>query len=179
MSAEHARDAATAAVVLAVFAGLWFAWARRHIRGLWMLVPIVGMVSAVVVAVSGTLDVIGAWDTGTAVDGGTIGLYVVALGLQAVVTRVITGFLASRDLTNLVPTVVALSLTVHLVVLAELLWVDDLYLVALICLAAIVLAWPIAAVGRFMTPSGAPMTHATTGILMGVILLGAAARALV
>jgi hypothetical protein len=178
MSAEHARDAAIAAIVLAVLAGLWFAWSQRHVRGLWMLGPIVGAVSAVVVAVSGILDVIGAWDTPTSVDGATIGLYLVALGLQAVVTRLITGFLAGRELTRLVPATVALSMTLHLVVLAELLGASDLYLVALICLGAIVLAWPIAAIGRLMTPSGAPMTHATTGILMGVILLAAAAQAL-
>ncbi|GAB3157870.1 hypothetical protein GCM10027059_01680 [Myceligenerans halotolerans] len=179
MSTDHARDAVTAAVVLAVFAGLWFAWSQRHVRGLWMLGPIVGLVSAVVIAVSGGIDVVGAWGAETAVDGGTIGLYVVALALQAAVTRLITGFLASRDLARLVPTTVALSMTLHLVVLAELLRVSDLYLVSLICLAAIVLAWPIAAIGRLMSPSGAPMAHATTGVLMGVILLGAAAQALV
>ncbi|RPF21031.1 hypothetical protein [Myceligenerans xiligouense] len=178
MSAEHARDAAIAAIVLAGLGGLWFAWSQRHIRGLWMLGPIVGVVSAVVTAVSGGLEVIETWDTGTAVDGGTIGLYAVAFGLQAAITRLITGALAARDLTRLVPATVALSMTIHLVVLAELLGVHDLYLVALICLAAIVLAWPIAAVARLMSPSGAPMIHPTTGILMGVILLGAAARAL-
>ncbi|MBO0610655.1 hypothetical protein [Myceligenerans salitolerans] len=178
MPAEHARDAATAAIVLALFAGLWFAWSQRHIRGLWMLAPIVGVVSAIVVVVSGVIAVVGAWDTGTTVDAGTVGLYVVAVALQAVVTRLITGFLAARGLNRLVPTTVAVSMTVHLVVLAELLAVNDLYLVALVCVAAVVLAWPVAAVGRLMSPSGAPMIHATTGILMGVILLGAAARAL-
>lgn len=178
MSTEHAQDLATAALVLAVFAGLWFAWSQRHVRGLWRVLPIAGVVSAVVIAVSAALEVIGAWGTGTAVDAGTIGLYLVAVGLQAVVTRLITGFLAARDRTGLVPTVVALSLALHLVVLAELLGVNSLYLVALICLAAVVLAWPIAAVVRLMTPSGAPVTHATTGMLLGVILLGAAARTL-
>ncbi|MBL0885661.1 hypothetical protein [Myceligenerans indicum] len=179
MDAEHARDAATAAVVLAVLAGLWFAWSQRHIRGPWTLGPIAGAVSAVVITGRGVVDVIGAWDTETAVAGATIGLYVVALGLQAALTRMITGFLASHDQARLVPTTVALSMTLHLVVLAELLQVGDLYLVALICLAAIVLAWPIAAVGRLMAPGGAPKHHATTGVLLGVILLSGAAQGLI
>lgn len=179
MPTEYARDAATAAVALAVLGGLWFAWSQRHVRGLWKLGPIIGLVSAVVIAVNGVIDVAEARDTETAVDGGTIGLYVVALALQAAITRLITGFLASRDLARLVPTTVALSMTLHLVVLAELLRVSDLYLVSLICLVAIVLAWPIAAIGRLMSPSGAPTAHATTGVLIGVILLGGAAQALI
>lgn len=178
MPVEHARDVATAAVVLAVLAGLWFVWSQRHIRGLWTLLPIAGTVSAVVVAVSGVLAVVREAGGGTAVDGATIGLFLVALALQGAVTRLITGFLSRKDLAHLVPTTVALSLVVHLVVLAELLRVSDLYLIALVGLAATILAWPIAAVGRFMTPSGASITHATTGILLGATLLAGAAQSL-
>ncbi|GAB4085894.1 hypothetical protein GCM10028784_25240 [Myceligenerans cantabricum] len=178
MSAEYVSDGFMVAVVLAVLGGVWFAWSQRHVRGLWMLLPIVGTVSAVVIAVSGVIDVVGTWGSGSAVDGSVVGLYVVALALQGLITRVITGFLSSRGRTNLVPTTVALSLILHLVVLAELFRASDLYLVALVCLAATLLAWPLAGLVRLMTASGAAPVHATTGILMGTVLLGAAAPAL-
>ncbi|GAA1871658.1 hypothetical protein [Myceligenerans crystallogenes] len=179
MPTEHAFDVAVATVILAVFAGLWFLWSMRHIRGLWALLPIAGAVSSVVVAASGTIDAVGAVADGTSVEGPTIGIYLVALLLQGAVTRWLTGFLASHNQTRLVPSTVAVSLVIHVVVLAELLTVSYLYFVALFCLAAVILAWPVAAVGRLMTPNGTPMTHPTTGVLMGAILLAGAAQSLV
>lgn len=179
MTAGHALDAAVAAVVLTVLAALWFAWVGRHVRGLWTLGPIIGAVSAVVIAFRGVMEAVDQWGGGSVVDGGTIGLYTLALALQGALTRLITGFLAGRDLSKLVPATVALSMIVHVLVLGELLRVDDMYRVALFCLVAVALSWPIGSLGRLLPPHRTPMTFAATGILLGIVLLGGAAHALV
>ncbi|MFJ3406642.1 hypothetical protein [Promicromonospora sp. NPDC090134] len=197
---EHTSDGALAATAVSVLAALWFVWTVRH-SGPWSrLLPVAGVVLAVVVAALGALAVARAWPDGSVVTGRVVSIYVAALLVHGGLTRLCTGFLAERyrravaaakdadkagvttgkSRLHVIPTVVAVSTAIQVGVVANTLAVPSLYLGAAAGLAAALLAWPLGWILRLVTrPRGhrptAALAHPLTGLLTGATLVATAA----
>jgi hypothetical protein len=196
---EHASDQALSATAAGVLAALWFTWTFRH-SGPWTrLLPVVGVVLAGVVVAVGVLVAVRSWPDGTVVTGRVVSIYVAALLAHGILTRLCTGFVASKyrravaaakdedkagvtagkSRLHLIPTVVAISTAVQVAVIANTLDVPVLYLGAAAGLLAALLAWPLGWALRTATPSRyhrstAALAHPLTGLLTGAVLIGTA-----
>jgi hypothetical protein len=196
---EHASDHALAATAVGVLAALWFIWTFRH-SGPWTrLLPVVGVVLAGVVVTVGVLVAVRSWPDGTVVTGRVVSIYVAALLVHGGLTRLCTGFVASKyrravaaakdedkagvttgkSRLHLIPTVVAVSTAIQVAVIANTLDVPLLYVGAAAGFTAALLAWPLGWALRPATRSRghrptAALAHPLTGLLTGAVLLGTA-----
>lgn len=195
----YASDQALAATAVGVLAALWFAWTVRH-SGPWTrLLPAAGVVLAGGVVAIGVVAAVRAWPDGSVVTGRVVSIYVAALLVHAGLTRLCTGFIASRyrravaaakdedkagvtvgkSRIHLIPTVVAVSTAIQVGVIADTLDVPALYLGAAAGFLAALLAWPLgwalrpATRTRSHRPTAA-LAHPLTGLLTGAVLVGTA-----
>lgn len=193
---EHASDHALAATAAGLLAAAWFGWTVRH-SGPWTRVlPVAGAAAAAALATAGALTAVRAWSDGTVVTGGVVAIYAAALLVHAGLTRLCTGLLASRyrravaaakddakagvtvgkSRVHLIPTVVAVSTGLQLVVIADTLDVPALYLGGAAGVAVALLAWPLGWALRPLTrprlarPTVA-LVHPLTGLLTGATLV--------
>ncbi|WP_275001313.1 hypothetical protein [Promicromonospora iranensis] len=196
---EHASDHALAATVVGVLAALWFGWTVRH-SGPWTrLAPVIGVVLASGVVVVAVLTAVRTWSDGTVVTGRVVSIYVAAFLVHAGLTRLVTGFIASkyrravaaakddkkaavtlgRSRIHLIPTVVAVSTAVQVGIIADTLDVPELYFGAAAGVLAALAAWPVGwALRAVIRPrdhrSTAAFTHPLTGLLTGTVLVATA-----
>lgn len=196
---QYASDHALAATAAGVLAALWFAWTVRH-SGPWTrLLPVAGVVLSCGVVAVAVVAAVRSWPDGTVVTGRVVAIYVAALLAHGLLTRLCTGFIASKyrravaaakddakaavtagkPRIHLIPTVVAISTAVQVAIVANTLDVPLLYLGAAAGILAAVVAWPLGwALRAVIRPRGhrstAALVHPLTGLLTGAILVGSA-----
>jgi ABC-type Mn2+/Zn2+ transport system permease subunit len=196
---QYASDHALAATAAGVLAALWFAWTVRH-SGPWTrLVPVAGVVLSCGIVAVAVVAAVRSWSDGTVVTGRVVAIYVAALLAHGLLTRLCTGFIASRyrqavaaakdedkaavtagkPRLHLIPTVVAVSTAVQVAIVANTLDVPVLYLGAAAGILSAVVAWPLGwALRTAIRPRGhrstAALVHPLTGLLTGTILVGSA-----
>ena len=159
-------------------------------RASWLSCGVVAI--AVVAAVR-------SWPDGTVVTGRVVAIYVAALLAHGLLTRLCTGFIASKyrravaaakdedkagvtagkPRLHLIPTVVAMSTAIQVAIVANTLDVPVLYLGAAAGILAALVAWPLGwALRAVVRPRGhrstAALVHPLTGLLTGAILVGSA-----
>jgi len=195
----YTSDHALAAATTSILAALWFIWTVRH-SGPWArLLPVAGVAVAAVAVALAALVAARSWSDGTVVTGRVVSIYVAALLAHGLLTRLTTGAVASRyrravaaakdedkagvtdgkSRLHLIPTVVAVSTAIQVVVIADTLDVPALYLGAVAAFLVALLAWPLGWLLRPATRSRGPrppaaLAHPLTGLLTGAVLLATA-----
>jgi hypothetical protein len=172
MTAEFVRDAAATAAIFGFFASAWFGWAQDQPPQAWRKALLAGSITSVLTAVAGGILTWRHWSDGTVFGPDSSRTFGVIVGIEFVVAAAGAALLVARRRQALIPAWIALVVGVHFFPLAPLLHYPLLYPIAgLVTLAAL------GAIPLARTRSVA--VSATTGLLVGPVLLAAALFSLV
>lgn len=167
VTSEFGRDGAATAIVFGSASAAWFGWAQEDPPEGWRRPLVAGSLAGVVVAGAGAIRMWQDWSSGSAIDAESGPIFGIIVGIEFAIAALGSLALIAVRRSELIAPWVALVVGIHFFFLAPLLEMGMLYGVAVLVTIGAVVSVPTARIAG-------ETNSAMTGVMVGLVLLGAA-----